>query len=139
MHKNSDLKQVIIVPSLVALIVSNIMVITRQLTLEEEEASILRCTAVKGKELLLLPDPFFGRDLGWIAWGVGLLAHAMKFHVFEKHAPAVKVLGHLPLPLVPPVNLKHHLLKMDVYARNVPQHVPRLWCSCLDNGPSVRL
>jgi hypothetical protein len=36
----------------------------------------------------------------------------------------MKELSHLPLPLVPSLNLKHHLLKMVVDVRNVSHHAP---------------
>ena len=106
--------------------VTIIPMIAWQLTSEEEEASILRCGSVKAEELLLLPDPFYTRWLCMILGATITFTHAVELHGFEDPASPVKELGHLLLPLLPPISLEHHFLEVVMDTGDVSQHVPRL-------------
>jgi hypothetical protein len=102
--------QVTIIVPLVPFVLANFVMVINQLTLEEEETSVSRGPAVEAQELLLLPDPFFTRRLAETFSGASAIVHAVELHGLEEPAPPVKELGHIPLPLMPPVNFNHHLL-----------------------------
>lgn len=120
---------------LVRLKMAELMMVHHQLTLEEEEMSIPRGPAVEAQELLLLLDPFFRRRPAIIF--SSSIVHAVELHGLEEPAPPVKELGHVPLPLLPPVNFEHHLLEVVVDASNGCQDVPRPWGAITSLGPTV--